>query len=123
VTITIDTIEYDVPIVDIDRSADFLYKFAERTADGKLHSQLIGVYFNYKLKFGDIVDPTEYALLWDKITEPVETHIVVVPDVSGTLTYTAYFSNVKDKLRKDKAAVNYWKNLTINFIATEPERT
>jgi len=81
------------------------------------------VYFNYKLKFGDIVDPTEYALLWDKITEPVETHIVVVPDVSGTLTYTAYFSNVKDKLRKDKAAVNYWKNLTINFIATEPERT
>ena len=122
-TITIDTIEYDIPIMDIDRSADMLYKFAERTADGKLHSELIGVYFNYKLKFGAILDSAVYAALWDKITEPVETHIVVVPAAVGTLTYTAYFSNIKDKMRKDAAAANYWKNLTINFIATEPERT
>lgn len=122
-TITIDTIEYDIPVISIERSADFLYKFAERTADGIMHSELIGVYFNYKLKFGATTDTAEYALLWDKLTEAEESHTVVVPDEDDTLTFTAYFSNVKDKLRRDKAAANYWKDLTVNFIAMEPART
>lgn len=121
--IIIDGNAYDIPIIKIDRSADFLDKFAERTNDGKLHRELIGVYFNYRLTLGSITDVTVYQDLWDKLTEPKEYHEVTVPDEAGDYTFTAYFSNVKDKLRKQKGAKNYWNNLTVNFIARQPERT
>ena len=50
--ITIDGTQYDVPIVSMKRSADDLYKYAERTEDGVLHSEKIGVYFNYQIVVG-----------------------------------------------------------------------
>lgn len=65
----------------------------------------------------------EYARLWDKLTEPVEFHEVTVPDEDGDYTFTAYFSNVGDELLRKKAEKNYWKNLTVNFIAQKPART
>lgn len=38
-------------------------------------------------------------------------------------TFKAYFSNVGDELLRKKGAKNYWKGLTVNFIAKEPART
>lgn len=120
--ITIDGVTYNVPVMSIKRNADFLDKFAERTADGKLHREIIGVYFNYKLQFGQ-ASMADYTALWDKLTEPVEFHTVVIPDEDGDLTFTAYFSNVGDELVRVKGASRYWKNLTANFIAQEPARS
>ena len=34
----------------------------------------------------------------------------------------AYFSNVADELLRKVAEKNYWKNLTVNFIAKKPAR-
>lgn len=117
--IVIDSITYDIPILSIKRKADFLDKYAERTEDGVLHRELIGVYYNYELQFGRTTNTTEYALLWNKLTEVTEFHAVTVPDESGDYTFTAYFANVSDELRKT-AASNFWKNLTVNFIAKSP---
>ena len=50
--IIIDGTSYDIPVIGISRKAEFLDKFAERTEDGVLHRELIGVYYNYQLKFG-----------------------------------------------------------------------
>lgn len=121
--ITIDGESFDVPVVSINRKADFLDKYAERTEDGVLHRELIGVYFNYQLQFGHTDDTAEYARLWEKLTEPEEYHSVVVPDAEGTLTFTAYFSNVGDKLRRSRNASHFWKELTVNFIARSPARS
>ncbi|HOJ01285.1 MAG TPA: hypothetical protein PLL88_06655 [Anaerolineaceae bacterium] len=121
--IIIDGVEYDIPVISIERTADFLDKFAERTVDGVLHRELIGVYFNYRLQLGSITDTAVYAALWAKLTEPQEFHTVTVPDESGNYTFTAYFSNVGDKLRKSQGIQNYWKGLTVNFIARSPART
>lgn len=120
--ITIDGVVYNVPVIDIERSADFLDKFAERTADGKLHRELIGVYFNYRLKFGQ-ASMSDYSALWTKLTEPVEFHTVIVPDEDGDLSFIAYFSNIKDKMVRVKGSSRYWKDLTVNFTAQEPART
>ena len=120
--IIIDGNSYDIPVIDITRRADFLDKFAQRTNDGKLHRELIGVYFNYQLKLGTITDTDEYERLWLKLTEPNEFHTVVVPDEAGDFEYTAYFSNVGDKMRKKIGVKNYFTGLTVNFIAREPER-
>lgn len=123
-SITIDSIVYNIPVLSIRRAAEFLDKYAERTEDGVLHRELIGVYYNYLLQFGRTSDTTEYAALWDKLTEPVEFHEVIVPDGDGApLTFTAYFAGVSDELRKTTDAKTFWKNLTVNFISQEPART
>lgn len=121
--INIDGIDYDIPVLSISRSADFLDKYAERTEDGILHRELIGVYFNYRLQFGQTTNVSEYAALWTKLTEATEFHTVTVPDENGDYTFTAYFSNVKDDLRKTAGASNFWKSLTVNFTAQSPAIT
>lgn len=118
----IDGIGYKIDVLSVKRTADFLDKYAERTENGDLERELIGVYFNYKLQLGPGIDRTEYARLWDKLTEPVEFHEVTVPDEDGDYTFTAYFSNVVDELLRKVAEKNYWKNLTVNFIAKKPAR-
>jgi len=120
--IVIDGNVYNVPVVSIKRTADFLDKMAERTNDGKLHRELIGVYFNYKLKFGQ-AGMSDYAALWNKLTEPVEFHTVIVPDEDGSIEFEAYFSGISDEMLKIKGSSRFWKNLTANFIAQEPART
>lgn len=122
--IIIDGETFNVPVVQIVRKADFLDKFAERTEDGVLHRELIGVYFNYSIVFGSTLDTAEYARLWAKLTEPVEFHEVTVPDENGgNYTFTAYFSSVGDSLRRVKDAQTFWKSLTVNFIARSPARS
>ena len=118
----IDGIGYKIDVLSVKRTADFLDKYAERTENGDLERELIGVYFNYKLQLGPGIDRTEYARLWDKLTEPVEFHEVTVPDEDGDYTFTAYFSNLADELLRKVAEKNYWKNLTVNFIAKKPAR-
>ena len=118
----IDGIGYKIDVLSVKRTADFLDKYAERTENGDLERELIGVYFNYKLQLGPGIDRTEYARMWDKLTEPVEFHEVTVPDEDGDYTFTAYFSNVADELLRKVAEKNYWKNLTVNFIAKKPAR-
>jgi hypothetical protein len=81
---------------------------------------LIGVYFNYKLQFGKTNNTTEYAALWRKLTEVKEFHTVTVPDEAGDYTFVAYFANISDELRKQKGALNFWRNLTVNFVAQAP---
>jgi hypothetical protein len=120
-TVIIDSTTFDIPVISCDRTAEFLDKYAERTDDGKLHRELIGVYFNYALELGAALNTAEYDALWKKLTEVVEFHTVTVPDETATpYTFTAYFAKVSDKLRKTKAGVNYWKGLTVNFIAKDP---
>lgn len=118
----IDGENFKVDVLSCKRTADFLDKYAERTESGDLERELIGVFFNYKLQLAPGLDRTEYARLWDKLTEPIEFHTVTVPDEDGDYTFTAYFSNVADELLRKKAQKNFWKNLTVNFIAKSPAR-
>lgn len=122
-SITIDSTTYDIPIKVLNRKAEMLYKFAERTEDGVLHSELIGVYYNYDLECGmSRNNVTDYAALYAKITEPVETHTIVLPDESGTLTFDCYFAGIKDEVVK-AGATNYFRNLSFSVIAISPART
>lgn len=122
-SIIIDGTTYNVPVVSVKRRADVVDKYAERTENGVLRREIIGVYFNYQIKFGSTATPSEYAALWLKLTEPEEFHEVTVWDEDGTYTFTAYFSNVSDELRKVDGATTFWKSLTANFTAQSPART
>lgn len=122
--VIIDGVIFNIPVVELSRKADFLDKFAKRTDDGELQRELIGVYFNYQLKFDSVKNDTqavEYQRLWDKLTEPVEFHTVTLLDEKGEYTFKAYFSNISDG--KKNVYKNYWHNLTVNFTAQVPARS
>ena len=125
-TIVIDSTTYDVPIVNLDETCDFLDKYAERTDDGVLKRELIGCYFNQQIQFGTPFNTAQKAamtLLWTKLTEAVEFHTVTVPDIDGVdFTFIAYFSNVKRSLRKWTNDKTYWKLMYVNFIAQSPAK-
>ena len=121
--ITIDGVNYDIPIVSLKRTADFLDKYAKRTENGDLARKLIGVYFNYSLSLGGSNSTSVYTAVWNKLTEPTEFHTVVVPADDSTYTFTAYFSTISDNLKKRKDGKNHWTGLTVDFTAKSPART
>lgn len=123
--IRVDGIHFDIPMVSLKRNADFLYKYAERTEDGVLRAELIGVYYNYTLtvgtstQFGD----TDYNAFWDKMTEPVEFHQISIPTKSGYYTFTGYISSVSDEYKKILDNKEEFTGFTCKFTAQSPSRT
>ena len=124
-SLKIDGTTYAIPIIEEGRQADLLFKYADRTQDGELHTELIGVYYNYKgMKFGDIYDQSVYNAFYAKLTEAVESHTIELVDHTGAaVEFDCYFANIKDALRREKSGVFYWKDLTIDIIARSPSRT
>lgn len=119
--IRIDSEDFDVEITSIDMAADMLDKYAERTNDGILHRELIGVYYNFQITFASgYNNPTEYAKLWRKLTEAVEFHEVTLWDEDGEYTQTGYFAETKHSIAKLKNGVPSWKSLSTSFIAKQP---
>ena len=118
--LTIDSISYDVPVKVLSRAADALYKYAERTSDGVLRSELIGLFVNYKVQCGmSAFNVSDYAALYLKITEPVTSHSVTI---LGD-TFDAYFAGINDEVVRQKSGTDYLRNLSFSIIAISPART
>lgn len=117
----IDGTYYRVPILSCKRSADFMWKYADRTEDGEHAGELLGIYFNYTLSFGQIVDVNDYNRLFAKLVEKREYHEVKMPSVDGSMfTYGAYFSKVSDEVKKSIKGKNIFMGLKVEFISKRP---
>jgi len=122
--IVIDGDSYDIPIRSIKGQADMLDKYAERTNDGVLHRELIGVYDNYEIEFASAYsNPQVYSDLWFKLTEPTPWHTVKFPTIFGEREIEGYFANTNHEVSKQKGATTYWKGLTTSFISREKRPT
>lgn len=122
--IMVDGTYFDIPMVSLKRNADFLDKYAERTEDGELHRELIGVYYNYTLTVGTSSDfgDTDYDAFWDKMTEPVEFHDISIPIKSGYYTFRGYISSVSDEYKKILNNEAEFTGFTCKFTAKSPAR-
>lgn len=99
--LVIDGVSYQIPLVTIKRSMDFLEKFAERTEDGDIHIETIGLYKNYSVEIGTIDDPETYDALIEHITDYKNRfHHVVLPDASKQFEFYGYFSSITDEVEK-----------------------
>jgi len=118
--LTIDGDIYNIKVkTGVQRNADFLDKYAERTDDGDLKRELIGVYLNYKgINFEKQTDANynEYNRLYNKLIEEEEFHDIEIAGYS----FRAYFSGVTDKMYVYKNGRPYFKDLTVNFTAKQP---
>lgn len=124
----IDDTYYWCPIATLKRKFDFLDKYANRTEDGDLKRELIGVYQNYELTFGDFPDTGDgrqkYNKLVDKLSEAEEFHSITVPDATGTYTFKAYISSVSDEYKRIyKDGYATFTGLTCKFTAKAPAKT
>lgn len=117
----IDSVEYDVPIIELKRKADILDKTANRSEDGSMHREVIGTYHNYQMKIGRLRDRTLYNTLFDVLSEPVPSHKIELPN--DHIEFDAYVSSIQDEVvhvYDDEQA--YYKNLTCNITAMIPRR-
>lgn len=123
--IKVDDTYFDIPMVSLKRSANFLDKFAERVESGDLERELIGVYYNYTLSVGTSSDfgETDYDEFWDKMTEPVEFHDISLPTKKGYYVFRAYISSVSDEYEKILDGEAEFKGFTCKFTAKSPART
>lgn len=121
--IVIDGITFNIGVfADIKEAADFLDKYANRTEDGDLKRELIGVYFNFSdIKFEPQTDDNyeEYEKLWNKLSEPEEFHQIKI----ANFEFKAYFSNVSRVICGYKNNRAYRKDMTVNFTAKKPARS
>lgn len=118
--IIIDDIEYDVPIVKLQRTADILDKSAHRSEDGVLHREVIGTYYNYTLQISHVWNLALYEELWQVLSAPEAWHDVELPNEH--IKYRAYFSSIKDEgVRMTPDGFKY-KNLSCKLTAMEPRR-
>lgn len=122
--IIIDGDEFDIPIVSLKGQADMLDKYAERTVDGILHRELIGVYDNYEIQFASSYrNSPAYSDLWFKVTEPVPWHMVKFPTIFGDREIEGYFANTSHEVVRQKDGVTYWKGLSTSFVSRRKRPT
>lgn len=116
-SIVIDSTTYDVDIIDYDRKPEPLYDYAERTADGVLHTGIIGWFYNYDIRMGmSARNVSDYVALITKLTEAVEYHTITL---EGS-TFNCYFAGVKDRAVRIKGGVTYYRGLSFSVIRISP---
>ena len=117
----IDGVSYEIPIIELPRSADVIDKVAERTEDGGLYREVLGTYINYKsVVFGTLDDVATYNALYLALIKPVPSHAIELPIDGEYASFTGYVANVTDSVDKVLSDGTRFKALTCSFIAMEP---
>ena len=124
---SVDGVEYPGVFVKspIHRSFNVLDgENAGRTLDGRMQRDIIGTYYTYHMEFdSSLSDPNEYDALFEVLSAPADSHIIVVPYGQGVLEFEAYVANGEDDLsRIYRNESRKWDNLAVNFVATDPVR-
>ena len=115
--ITIDGEYYDVPLTKMKRTADVLDKYAKRVESGDLKREVLGVYYNYQLEFGDIEDEELYDRLFEHLTREL-------PARGGVTSFRGYISSVSDEVKTIRRYGEvYYTSLTAKFTSKKPTRT
>lgn len=122
----LDGVAYDVEVGELERS--FAVTDTEqsgRTLDYTMDRDIIGTFYNYSMVvYPKICDLASYDAFYNIISDPnYSSHEMTFPYGQETLTFKAYVSQGKDKLRIRKGQ-NIWgaEGLSLNFTAMEPQR-
>ena len=119
--LVIDGISYNIPLIDVQRSADVLDAQAHRTEDGVLHRKVIGTYMNYTVKVGIVRDMALYDSLFNVLSSPVEFHQIQLPGESGP--QSRYVSSVKDGLKRVLSdGTTKYRDLSFKVTCKAPTR-
>lgn len=119
--IKIDNVDFTVGLVKIKRKVKVLDKFAQRTIDGDLKREILGVYFLYNLEFAEFWDMEQYDRLFKKLTEPREFHkIQIISNTGISAPFNGYVAGVEDVIEYANGNERRISGLKCELIAKEP---
>lgn len=124
VVFEIDGKAYDkVAVVELKRSFTVLdtSNSGRTIADGKMHRDIIGTYYNYELAL-KVLDIQQYDELYEILSAPQDSHLIKIPYAQGYKTFDAYVTDGNDTLQRMDVSGNHWIGLTIKFVAMEANR-
>lgn len=120
-------------VISFEQTFEVLDKDSTRVLSGEMCRNIIGTYYNYKLKLKPEKSADgmrEYSKLWYMVSTPQASHTLVVPfdcDSSGgyhtTRTFSAYITSGKRNMIKyDVSGVDYWGEGEFTFISMDKAR-
>lgn len=122
---TIDGAAYPgVLVMDLQRSFSVLDgENAGRVKTGRMVRDIIGTYYNYSMELDTSeASLAEYDALYEVLSAPEDSHMLIVPYAQGTISFEAYITNGEDSLISMESSRNKWEGLSVNFIAMSPQR-
>lgn len=123
--IEIDGKNYDVPVISVKLSTEFLYKYAERTEDFNLNYELGAVFHNQELEFGLGKSNSDFSALWKLLSTKSSIddgtgHKVKIWTPLGKMTFLMYPNKLDLNLLRDKGSDTWWTGFKVKFIAVKP---
>lgn len=102
-------------VMDSDKSG--------RTLNGAMHREIIGTYYNYTMVVREKNGDAEaLEAFWEAVSDPTkESHVCEFPYGQFWLTQKMYVTSGDQALKKMEPDRNHWGELSLNFIAMEPE--
>ena len=89
----------------------------------RMERDVLGTFYNYSMSIDSrFMTKEEYDTLYELLSSPVDSHLIEVPYAQETLIFEAYVTNGTDELQGIRNNTNVWANLSVNFIAMEPQR-
>jgi hypothetical protein len=123
VTFKINGTDFSSLVVKIDRTADKLDKFAERTLDGDIKREIIGTYVNYKLTFGNNMKNKDlYNQMFLELIRPVDfvTITMPVPVSNADYSFSGYIASVKDSVIYLSDKEQIYEGLECDIVTKKP---
>lgn len=121
---TVDGMEWNFPC-DIER----ITEMTESEISGMLlnkqyFNDVIGTYLKYTVTlvvpFGHM---NEYSRLHGILTEPVESHVFVLPYNQTNITINARVASISDVYRRMADGSAHWKGIKFDVISNNPIKT
>lgn len=126
--IKINGISFDatVAISDIEESFSVLDgPNVGRVLAGNMVRDVIGTYIGHKVTFFNGKSNADFDALWDYLIAQSARDSVMLEAADGqsSISYEAYYTSGKRKLKSVNEGVNQWDEIEINFIPINPQVT
>lgn len=96
---------------------------AGQMLSGRQERDLLGTGYSYEMQIQpDPGSPLEYDAFYEAISEPVDSHEIVLPYGQSSITYQAMIKSGRDLLRGRLAGVTRWGDLSVRYEYIEPQR-
>lgn len=130
--VKINGISYDVKVSISDYEEYFETLDGENagraTLRGRMVRDIIGTYLGHKITFfnrGGAEGNAAFDALWDALKKHSVDDSVLLEAVDGQaqISYEAYYTSGRRKLKHVVDGTNYWDDLQVNFIPMEAQIT
>ena len=121
---SIDGNAWDYPC-RIEREAEMTAsEISGMMLDKSYFNDVMGTWRKYDLTLAVPVGAeSEYARIYELLTEPVDGHVFVLPYNNSTITITARVASVQDVWVRLPGNQNFWRGTQFTIVANHPSKT